>query len=53
MGASQRALGQQYGWQIGSGVLSGTLDAVSIVQQLNQENDLGNVEDDDRFEKHF
>lgn len=29
------------------------MEAVSIVLQLNQENDLGNVPDADRFEKHF
>lgn len=30
-----------------------TLEAVSVTQYLNQENDRGIVQDNDRFEKHF
>lgn len=53
MGASQRALGQQWDGRLELLCANRTLEAVSVTQYLNQENDRGIVQDNDRFEKHF
>lgn len=50
--ASQRALGRLCRWWMRSSP-SRILEAISVVWELNQESDTGNVKNDDRLQKHL